>query len=51
MATSALFALGSMLGHKTLTVCNVIAGRTSGKFGSNYHDSMEQLIESVLENI
>lgn len=51
METSALYALGSMLGHKTLTVCNVIAGRTSGKFAKDYHRSMEELIENVLERL
>lgn len=51
METSALYALGTLLGHKTLTVCNVIAGRTSGKFAKDYHRSMEELIENVLERL
>lgn len=51
METSALYALGKMLGHKTLTLCNVIAGRTEGKFSKDYHKSMEDLIDLVLERI
>lgn len=51
METSALYALGKMLGHKTLTLCNVIAGRTEGKFSKDYHKSMEYLIDLVLERI
>ena len=51
METSALYALGTMLGHRTLTICNVIAGRTEGKFSKDYHKSMEDLIDMVLEKI
>ncbi len=51
METSALYMLGSMLGHKTLTICSVIAGRSSGKFKGDYHSAMEQLIDTVLERI
>lgn len=51
METSALYALGKMLGHKTLTLCNIIAGRTEGKFSKDYHKSMEDLIDLVLERI
>lgn len=51
METSALYALGTMLGHKPLTLCNVIAGRTNGNFSKDYHRSMEDLIDLVLDRI
>lgn len=51
METSALYALGTMLGHRTLTLCSVIAGRSSGTFSGSYRQSIEDLIDHVLENI
>lgn len=51
METSALYGLGRMCGHNVLTICNVIAGRTSGKFSKDYHKSMDDLIDLVLERL
>ncbi len=51
METSALYMLGTMLGHKTLTLCSVIAGRSAGKFSKDYHTAMQELIDTVLERI
>lgn len=51
METSALYALGKMLGHRTLTLCSVIAGRSNGTFSGSYRQSIEGLIDLVLEKI
>ena len=51
MECSALYGLGSLLGHHPLTVCLIIANRVTGKFLDSYHDRMEQLCHTVLERI
>jgi uridine phosphorylase len=48
METSALYALGKMLGHKTLTVCVAIANRENKVYAGNYKDAMKDLIEILL---
>jgi uridine phosphorylase len=51
METSALFGLGKLLGHKTLTMCAVIANRANGEFTANYQPLMDKLIQTVLERL
>jgi len=51
MECSAVYGLGRMLGHKTLTCCLGIANRVNGNFLSDYHNRMNELIETVLERI
>ncbi|MBP3254400.1 MAG: nucleoside phosphorylase [Bacteroidales bacterium] len=51
METSSLYCLGKNLGHNVLTVCNVIANREQGTFAKDYHQSMQNLIKTVLERI
>ena len=51
MECSALYGLGSLLGHHPLTVCLIIANRVTGKFLDSYHDRMEQLCHTVVERI
>ena len=51
METSALYGLGRMLGHKTLTVCVAIANRFKKEFNDSYHDAVEKLIVEVLERV
>lgn len=51
METSALFGLGKLLGHRTLTMCAVIANRANGEYSGNYHQIMDQLIQLVLERL
>ncbi len=48
METSAVYGLGSLLGHNTLTVCVVIANRLSKKFSKDYKKTVEKLIQIVL---
>ncbi|MDE5703443.1 MAG: nucleoside phosphorylase [Bacteroidales bacterium] len=49
METAALYGLGRSLGHKTLTVCLLIANRADKTFSEDYHPEMKRLIETVLQ--
>ena len=51
MESSALTGLALLLGHKALTVCCIIAGRTDKSMNTEYKGSMENLIEIVLERL
>jgi len=51
METSALFALGNILGHNTLTICDIIANRVTRQFSKDYKASVEKMVRLVLERI
>ncbi len=51
METSALYVLSAMLGHKALTVCDIIANRVNDEFNPNYKESMKTLIVDVIERL
>ncbi|MCD4745166.1 MAG: nucleoside phosphorylase [Bacteroidales bacterium] len=51
METSALYGLGSLLGHNTLTVCVAIANRITQKYNKDYKKTVVKLIELILEKI
>ncbi len=51
METSALYALGRILGHNTLTICDIIANRVTKQFSKDYKASVERMIQVVLERI
>jgi uridine phosphorylase len=51
METSALYGLGGLLGHETVTVCAIIANRVAKEYSKNYHLAVEQLIQLVLERL
>jgi uridine phosphorylase len=51
METSALYGLGSLLGHNCLTVCAIIANRYAMTYSKNYKHSVDKLIELVLSRI
>lgn len=51
MESSALAGIGAVLGHEVLTVCCIIAGRKAKKMNTDYKDSLDGLIELVLERI
>ncbi len=51
METSALYALGRILGHNTLTVCDIIANRARREYSSDYKKSVNEMIALVLERI
>lgn len=51
MESSAVAGLATLMGHKALTCCMVIANRRAKEVNSNYKNSIEVLIEKVLERI
>lgn len=51
METSALYGLGKLLNHDTLTICVVIANRIKMAFTKDYNYSVDKLITKSLEAI
>lgn len=48
METSALYGICGMLGHKSATVCVIIANRYAKKYSKDYHQPVNNLIEQTL---
>ena len=51
MESSAVAGLARLLGHKATTVCMVIANRYSKEMNTEYKNSIEVLIQKVLDRI
>lgn len=51
MESSALAGLARLMGHKAVTVCLVIANRVAGEANVNYNNSIDDLIQMVLDRI
>ncbi len=51
METSALYGLGKILGHNTLTICTIIANRVAKTFSNDYKLAVENMVRTVLERI
>lgn len=51
MESSALSGMASLLGHKALTICCIIAGRQNLNMNTDYKGSIEGLIDLVLDRI
>jgi uridine phosphorylase len=51
MECSAIYGLGNLLGHRTLTVCLAIANRVTHQFLKEYNQQMDILITTVLDRI
>lgn len=51
MESSALAGLSTLLGHKAMTCCMVIANRLAKEVNANYKNSINGLIELVLDRI
>lgn len=49
MECAGIYALSSLLGHKALTVCAILANRATKEFHKNPSKSIETLINTVLE--
>lgn len=49
MECAGIYALASMLGHKALTVCAILANRATKEFHNNPSASIETLISTVLQ--
>ena len=51
MESSALAGLASLLGHRAMTCCMVIANRYAKEMNTEYKNSIDTLIEKVLDRI
>jgi uridine phosphorylase len=51
MESSALAGLASLLGHRAMTCCMVIANRYAKEMNTEYKNTIDTLIEKVLERI
>lgn len=51
METSALYALGSALGHQCCTCCVILANRVRQEYSSNSKLAVKSMIEKVLEKL
>ena len=51
MESSAVAGLASLLGHRAMTCCMVIANRYTTEMNTEYKNSIDTLIEKVLERI
>lgn len=51
MESSALAGLASILGHRAMTCCMVIANRYAQKMNTEYKNSIDTLIQKVLDRI
>lgn len=51
MESSALAGLASLLGHKAMTCCMVVANRYAKEMNTNYKNHIDNLIKLVLERI
>lgn len=49
MESSAIYSLGRSMGHKTLTLCLVLANRDNGSFLADYTSEMKNLAIKVLD--
>ena len=51
METSALYGLGALMGHKTATICVLIANRATGQYNSDHKRVVNDLIDMVLDHL
>lgn len=51
MESSAVAGLSRLLGHRAMTCCMVIANRRAGEANAGYKNSIDNLIEKVLQRI
>ena len=49
METSAIYGLGSILGHQAITICTIIANRVTNKFSKDYKRAINKITEKILE--
>jgi len=51
METSALFGLGALMNHETLTICALVANRATGEYNPNHCPVIMELTEFVLNGL
>jgi uridine phosphorylase len=48
MESAAITGLCNLLGHRSTTICLIIANRITGQGSTNYQEKMQQLIQTIL---
>jgi uridine phosphorylase len=51
METSAIYGLGALMGHETVTICAIIANRATGDVNAAHINVVQSLIEMFLDRI
>ena len=51
METSALYGLGQLLGHKTCTICAIVANRIIKQYSKDYKKTVDRLIDHALQKL
>ena len=51
MESSVLSGLSSLMGHRSLTVCCIIAGRAVKNMNTDYKEALPRLVETILDRI
>lgn len=51
MESSALYGLGALMGHETITLCALVANRATGEYNPNHGPVIRKLINQVLEQL
>jgi len=51
METSALYGLGKLMGHNCLTICTILANRTTGGKSKDYKSAIDNMIDTVLAKL
>lgn len=51
METSAIYGLGTLLGHQCLTICAIIANRIQQEYSKDYKKIVSEMIPFVLERL
>lgn len=51
MESSAIYGLSKLLGHKAVTICNIIANRMRGEYAKDYKVALHSTIKHVLDRL
>lgn len=51
METSALYGLSKLMGHKSLTICTILANRATGEKSKDYKSAIDNMIDTVLTKL
>ncbi|MFC2101746.1 hypothetical protein ACFLS7_02015 [Bacteroidota bacterium] len=51
METSALYGLGALMGHETLTICALVANRATGEYNPHHGPVIREMIALVLDRL
>ncbi|PLX15412.1 MAG: phosphorylase [Salinivirgaceae bacterium] len=51
MECSAIYGLSKLLGHRAVTICNIIANRKRGEYSKDYKTEIKKTIKTVLDRL